>query len=331
MDDRLRRGARGVRRRRGRRRCRGRRAGPRRRSARRPARAARGRDRPAGVDADQRRAGPSPRVLLDDLVRDTHQRPPQIVAVEDDLVGQSLKLCPFLASRDRVKGTDAASLAGWMAEIRDEPTSAIMRRWPPLALRPPARRSRSTRQPAGDSWPAARASFVREQGEGAPVVLLHGVPTSSFLYRKVIPAAGRAGASRRGLRLPGPRPGRAARRASTTSGQGSRAGRARRSTRSGIERCHLVVHDIGGPIGLRVGGRQPGARALPDGAQHAARRGALPPPLDDGTRSPLPVPRAGSGLRRLRPRVVLAALLPPGNRGSLSGTPRTRSMPTTSC
>src|SRR6266511_775175 len=30
-------------------------------------------------------------------------------------------------------------------------------------------------------------SFVREQGEGDPVVLMHGVPVSSFLYRKVLP------------------------------------------------------------------------------------------------------------------------------------------------
>src|SRR5215211_6361767 len=30
-------------------------------------------------------------------------------------------------------------------------------------------------------------SFVREQGSGEAVVLLHGVPSSSFLYRKVLP------------------------------------------------------------------------------------------------------------------------------------------------
>ena len=28
-------------------------------------------------------------------------------------------------------------------------------------------------------------SFVLERGDGAPVVCLHGVPASSFLYRKV--------------------------------------------------------------------------------------------------------------------------------------------------
>ena len=30
-------------------------------------------------------------------------------------------------------------------------------------------------------------SFVREQGDGDPVVLMHGIPVSSFLYRKVLP------------------------------------------------------------------------------------------------------------------------------------------------
>ena len=29
--------------------------------------------------------------------------------------------------------------------------------------------------------------FVREAGSGAPVLLLHGVPSSSFLYRKMLP------------------------------------------------------------------------------------------------------------------------------------------------
>ena len=29
-------------------------------------------------------------------------------------------------------------------------------------------------------------SFVREQGDGDPVVLMHGIPVSSYLYRKVL-------------------------------------------------------------------------------------------------------------------------------------------------
>ena len=29
-------------------------------------------------------------------------------------------------------------------------------------------------------------SFVREEGEGEPVLCLHGIPASSFLYRKLL-------------------------------------------------------------------------------------------------------------------------------------------------
>lgn len=40
----------------------------------------------------------------------------------------------------------------------------------------------------GRSFEAAGLTgFVRAEGEGEPIVLLHGLPSSSFLYRKVIP------------------------------------------------------------------------------------------------------------------------------------------------
>ena len=64
-------------------------------------------DGAAGVDADQRETIGT-RVLLDDLVGDPHQGAAQIVTVEDDLV-LAAHTRPFLASLDRVKGTDAAS------------------------------------------------------------------------------------------------------------------------------------------------------------------------------------------------------------------------------
>ena len=34
---------------------------------------------------------------------------------------------------------------------------------------------------------AGVGSFVLQEGDGEPVVLMHGLPASSFLYRKVIP------------------------------------------------------------------------------------------------------------------------------------------------
>ena len=51
-------------------------------------------------------------VLLDDLVRDPHERAAQIVAVEYDPVRACQQTRPFLASLDRVKGTDRAKLSG---------------------------------------------------------------------------------------------------------------------------------------------------------------------------------------------------------------------------
>jgi pimeloyl-ACP methyl ester carboxylesterase len=91
-------------------------------------------------------------------------------------------------------------------------------------------------------------SFVREQGQGAPVILLHGVPTSSFLYRKVIPVLAEQGL--RGVAFDFPGLGladRPSRLDYTWSGLANWTGEALDALR--IERCHLVVHDVGGPIG----------------------------------------------------------------------------------
>ena len=46
-------------------------------------------------------------------------------------------------------------------------------------------------------------SFVREQGEGEPVVLMHGIPVSSFLYRKVLPLLAERGLRGVAFDLPG--------------------------------------------------------------------------------------------------------------------------------
>ena len=47
-------------------------------------------------------------------------------------------------------------------------------------------------------------SFVREQGSGETVVLMHGLPTSSFLYRKVLPRLAEQGFRALCFDLPGP-------------------------------------------------------------------------------------------------------------------------------
>jgi haloalkane dehalogenase len=92
-------------------------------------------------------------------------------------------------------------------------------------------------------------SFVLEQGEGDPVVLMHGIPASSFLYRKVVPLLAERGL--RGVAFDLPGLGLAARPPGidyTWTGLGRWTGEAIDAL--GIERCHLVLHDIGGPIAL---------------------------------------------------------------------------------
>lgn len=105
-------------------------------------------------------------------------------------------------------------------------------------------------QSAGREFEAAGVrSFVREEGDGDPVVLMHGIPVSSFLYRKVVPLLAERGL--RGVAFDLPGLGLAERPAGfdySWSGLGRWTGEAIDGL--GIDRCHLVLHDIGGPIAL---------------------------------------------------------------------------------
>src|ERR1700738_2285075 len=92
-------------------------------------------------------------------------------------------------------------------------------------------------------------SFVVERGDGAPVICLHGVPASSFLYRKVLTELATRGL--RGVAFDFPGLGLAERPADfdySWSGLARWTAQAIDALR--IDRCHLVVHDIGGPIGF---------------------------------------------------------------------------------
>jgi pimeloyl-ACP methyl ester carboxylesterase len=95
------------------------------------------------------------------------------------------------------------------------------------------------------------ASFVRSAGEGEPVVCLHGVPTSCFLYRKVIAELSERGL--RGIAFDFPGLGLAERPADydyTWTGLGRFAAAAVDALE--LDRFHLVVHDIGGPVGFEL-------------------------------------------------------------------------------
>lgn len=92
-------------------------------------------------------------------------------------------------------------------------------------------------------------SFVREQGQGDPVVLMHGIPVSSFLYRKLVPLLAERGLRGVAFDLPGLGLAQKPRVFDYSwSGLGRWTGEAIDAL--GIDRCHLVLHDIGGPIGL---------------------------------------------------------------------------------
>jgi haloalkane dehalogenase len=111
---------------------------------------------------------------------------------------------------------------------------------------------------AGRRFEAADiGSFVLEQGEGDPVVLMHGVPVSSYLYRRLVPELAARGL--RGVAFDLPGLGLADRPEGfdySWSGLARWTGEAIDAQE--IDRCHLVVHDIGGPIGFEWAIRNPG-------------------------------------------------------------------------
>jgi len=100
-------------------------------------------------------------------------------------------------------------------------------------------------------------SFVRSEGDGAAVVCMHGLPASSFLYRRVLPELAARGL--RGVAFDLPGLGLAARPDGfdyRVRGLGAWAAGALDTL--GIERYHLVLHDAGGPIGTEMALVDPG-------------------------------------------------------------------------
>lgn len=92
-------------------------------------------------------------------------------------------------------------------------------------------------------------TFYLDQGSGPVVFCIHGVPTSSFLYRKVVPQLQKRGFRAIAIDLPG-------------LGLSDRPENFEYTFRPfaafchsflaalHIDRVHLLLHDIGGPIGL---------------------------------------------------------------------------------
>jgi len=111
---------------------------------------------------------------------------------------------------------------------------------------------------AGRAFTAAgMTGFVREAGDGETVLCMHGVPTSSFLYRKVLDEL--AARDLRGVAFDLPGLGLADRPESfdyTWTGLGGYCAAAIGALE--LEHFHLVVHDLGGPVGFEL------ADAVPD-------------------------------------------------------------------
>ena len=97
-------------------------------------------------------------------------------------------------------------------------------------------------------------TFVRDQGEGEAVLCVHGVPVSSYVWRRLLPEL-----AARGLRGVAPDllglglTGRPARADYSWTGLGAHL--AATVDALGLDRLHLVVHDIGGPVGLEAAAR----------------------------------------------------------------------------
>jgi haloalkane dehalogenase len=98
---------------------------------------------------------------------------------------------------------------------------------------------------------AGLETFVLDHGQGEAVVCLHGVPASSFLYRKMIDELAARGL--RGIAFDLPGLGLADRPPDfdySWTGLGRFA--AAVVDALGLDHCHLVVHDIGAPVGFEL-------------------------------------------------------------------------------
>ena len=97
--------------------------------------------------------------------------------------------------------------------------------------------------------PGTASTRIWRDGEGVPVVCLHGVPTSAYLYRKVLPELASRGLE--GIALDFPGLGFADRPEDFDYSWTGLSGWLEQALdAAGIGSFHLVVHDLGGPVGF---------------------------------------------------------------------------------
>ncbi len=105
--------------------------------------------------------------------------------------------------------------------------------------------------------PGTASTRIWRQGTGPAVVCLHGVPTSAYLYRKVLPELASRGLE--GVAMDFPGLGFADRPQDfdySWTGLSAWLEKALRAAK--IDSFHLVVHDLGGPVGFDLVRRIPG-------------------------------------------------------------------------
>ena len=96
---------------------------------------------------------------------------------------------------------------------------------------------------------AGVATRVWDVGQGDPVLCIHGVPASAYLYRKVLPELAARGL--RGITFDLPGLGLADRPVEFDYSWTSLSAYIEKLCEQlNLTRFHLVVHDIGGPIGF---------------------------------------------------------------------------------
>lgn len=105
-------------------------------------------------------------------------------------------------------------------------------------------------------WDGLRLAYL-DEGEGAPVVFFHGEPTWSFLWRKVIPPVRDAGFRCIAPDLPGFGASDKPTDFNWYSYDRHAAAMAALVEALDLNDATFVVHDWGGPIGLRVAVEQP--------------------------------------------------------------------------
>lgn len=94
-------------------------------------------------------------------------------------------------------------------------------------------------------------TFVLDKGSGEAVICVHGVPTSSFLYRKVVEALAEKGYRAIAIDLPGL--GLSARPKNFSYEFRSFAQFLSKAIdQLDVLKFHLIVHDLGGPIGFAL-------------------------------------------------------------------------------